>query len=418
MSLINLYQKLRKFKQMDYKKAINDFNKICDGLINPKEKSIRTENNYFLISYITSSFFKDQTLIKIKSLYDTYKDNQYYKDVIIDIINKLFYYNWEGAYSELTTYYFLNLCFEEKCELQIQENTNGLTIKNTLARYFENKKFSDIDGFNKQLGSFFEIKSLENDTKSQLEKLKKELFNHSEIKNQDFKFTFNSKDGFKIKNYNGVKKEIEQGKKELLEYIEKQNQENKERPQDKQRKVIKKLVINSKTNPGLTITLCIDQIIVIEFQMEETSFQKAEMLELKPLENPYQFVDGSFMKIFVCTGLNARKEINYDRDFARALSRRVFIKLAKDHTPIKGTKPQLTRSDISKHLCGLLFITDLSANKEYVRDLNDQKALYRAFAYLNPNAKYKHTEYLFRQIRFYLRNLNWRDVDDFRFDNY
>lgn len=404
--------------KVDYKLFLKDVNEICDNLIRPKEKSIRVENNYFLRYYTVSGFFKEQTLIKIKSLYEAYKGDKHSKNVIIENINKLFYYNWEGAYSELSTYYFLNLCFEEKCELQINEETSKLKTEHTLARYYKNKKLTDIDGFNKCIMSFFEIKSLENPTKYMLNKIKKELFSYDNRNNESFNFTFNTKDGFKIKNYDGLVKEIKQGKYDLKKYIQKQEQENKNRTPEKQQPIIKKLVVVSKTNPGLSTTLYINQSILLEMRMEETSYQKAEMFERVPLENPYQFVDGSFIKIFICNGLNPRNEINFDRDFFRALSRRVFIKLTKDENFVPGTDKQLTYGKVAKKLCGLMFITDLTANKGGVRDFKNSKDLYRCFVYLNPNADYKYTEKFFRGFRFYLRNLNQSEVDDFRYDNY
>lgn len=88
---------------------LNEINSICNNEINIKESSLRDKNNYFLYKIEQSKQFKEINIKRIKRLYDSYKDKDYEKKVILDDITKLFYNQWDGAYSELLAYDLMNL---------------------------------------------------------------------------------------------------------------------------------------------------------------------------------------------------------------------------------------------------------------------------------------------------------------------
>lgn len=70
--------------------------------------------------------------------------------------------------------------------------------------------------------------------------------------------------------------------------------------------------------------------VLVETHVCDDAFEMAQRLERLPLYNYKQFVDGMFMKIFVCHSLNINSSLSCHRDFFRSLARRVFCKLTKD----------------------------------------------------------------------------------------
>lgn len=135
---------------------LNEINSICNNEINIKKSSLRDKNNYFLYKIEQSKQFKEINIKRIKRLYDSYKDKDYEKKVILDDITKLFYNQWDGAYSELLAYDLMNLISQKPCKIQI----SNLDVSKTLARDCKDKNVSAIDGYCDECLIFFEIKTL------------------------------------------------------------------------------------------------------------------------------------------------------------------------------------------------------------------------------------------------------------------
>lgn len=96
-----------------------------------------------------------------------------------------------------------------------------------------------------------------------------------------------------------------------------------------------------------------------------------------------------------------------DQIFYRSVARRFFCQYAKDDRPlsslVKGCIGEISIAETTKHLSGILFINDLSIEKDEIK----------GFAYLNPNG----TNKVSRRFRELLGSLGCT-MDDFEHDNY
>ena len=353
------------------------------------ESKIKNKNNYFLSRIELIPNFKMLTLQKIHRLYNTYKEDNYQKNIILNNIKKLFTNNWDGAYSELTTYDLLNFVLNEPCKIQI----NDIKKENTLAKYCVNSEVSEIDGFNEDIVSFFEIKTLRNNLNDLMYKIKQELqsFNKNDyfVIQSDYPTCIEIKDN---NSYAKLKNEIAIARKTKKNYL------------------------SSKAIKGLNLKFYYEpQSVLIESHTCENPFEMAKRLETLPIKNYSQFVDGRFIKIFVCNALNINNSIIENRDFFRALARRVFCKLTKEEQ-VFDEDSGLTRAFIAKKLSGLLFIVDLSSTDKIFDDFS--KA-YKVYAYSNPNADFKNRFIGFRNLVYSLNIKGIKtDFDDFEADNY
>ncbi|MCL2312476.1 MAG: hypothetical protein FWC41_08340 [Firmicutes bacterium] len=112
--------------------------------------------------------------------------------------------------------------------------------------------------------------------------------------------------------------------------------------------------------------------------------------------------------------LNGMSEFN--RTFFRALSRRVFIELAKNDNDMSAYFPELTGknlkiSDVSSNLTGIVFIMDNSILVE-----NDN--LYDGYVALNPNAKNKCLDRRDFDVLNWTQGVKAPFIEDFYYDNY
>jgi len=101
-----------------------------------------------------------------------------------------------------------------------------------------------------------------------------------------------------------------------------------------------------------------------------------------------------------------------NEEFYRAFCRRFFCQYAKDNrsatTVIKGIRGEITISEVTSSLSGVLFLEDHSITTSTPDEQN-----VKAFAYLNPNASHR----VNRFSRCYLKTHRvW--IDDFENDNY
>lgn len=382
---------------------LNEINRVCNNEINIKKSSIRDKNNYFLYKIELSNSFKEVNIKRIERLYNSYKDNDYEKKVILDDITNLFYNQWDGAYSELLAYDLMNLISHKPCKIQISD----LDINKTLAKECKNKNVSAIDGYCHNGLIFFEIKTLTQRLHDLICKLKQDL----ECSNSDDYFIFTSDYPMNLEikgdcKYAELKKEILDAKKHKKDFLCSNVIKGLNIKFYYEKKPIDKLDYIDKTLETTSV--------LVESHVCENSFEMAKRLERMPLYNYKQFVDGRFMKIFVCHRLNTNESLICHRDFFRSLARRVFCKLTKDNT-IFDDNSNLTTSDIAKHLSGLMFIVDNSLNEH--SDTSNNKQLYKVYLYANPNTDFNHSFIGFRNFQFMLNGMQ-HECDDFEFDNY
>lgn len=382
---------------------LNEINSICNNEININKSSIRDKNNYFLYKIELSDSFKEVNIKRIKRLYDSYKDKDYEKKVILDDITKLFYNQWDGAYSELLAYDLMNLISHKPCKIQISD----IDVSKTLARECKNENVSAIDGYCEDGVIYFEIKTLTQRLSDLIYKLKQDL----ESRNRDDYFVFTSDYPMNLEingdcKYAELKKEIVEAKEHKKDFLCSEVIRGlnikfyyEEKPIDKLEGIDKVLETTS---------------VIVESHVCEDAFEMAQRLERLPLYNYKQFVDGMFMKIFVCHSLNINGSLICNRDFFRALARRVFCKLTKDNN-IFDDNSNLTTSDIAKHLSGLMFIVDNSLSKHF--NASNNKQLYKVYLYANPNTDWNHRFVGFRNFCLMLNGIS-HECDDFEYDNY
>lgn len=382
---------------------LKEINNVCNNEIYIKESSIREKNNYFLNKIKLSGSFKYINIERIKRLYLIYKNDCYSKNVIINDIKKLFYNSWDGAYSELIAYDLMNLIFKKPCKIQIDD----IPIDKTLAKECKDNDVSTIDGYCEEGLIFFEIKTLTLRLSDLIYKLKRDL----ESRNSDNYFVFTSDYPMNLEingdcKYAELKKEILEAKKAQKNFLCSEAIKGLNIKFYYEEKTIDKLVGIDKVLETTSV--------LMESHVCEGSFEMAKRLERLPLYNYNQFVDGMFMKIFVCHNLNANSSLICQRDFFRALARRVFCKLIKDNT-IFDNNSKLTTEEIAKHLSGIMFIVDNSMNEKM--DLSNPKKLYKVYLYSNPNTDWSHQFIGFRNFCFALNGIQ-HECDDFKFDNY
>lgn len=385
------------------KSFLQEINNVCNNGICIKETSIRDKNNYFLYKIEMSDSFKEVNIKRIKRLYDSYKNNDYEKKVILDDVTKLFYNQWDGAYSELLAYDLMNLISKKPCNIQI----SALDISQTLARECKDKNVSAIDGYCDDGLIYFEIKTLTQRLSDLIYKLKQDL----ESRNSDDFFIFTSDYPMNLEingdcKYAELRKEILEAKKHKKDFLCSKVIKGlnikfyyEEKPIDKLEGIDKVLETTS---------------VLVESHVCEDAFEMAQRLECMPLYNYKQFVDGRFMKIFVCHRLNINNSLICHRDFFRALARRVFCKLTKEDRTFDDNS-KLTIGEIAKCLSGIMFIVDNSTNEKI--DLSNPKKLYKVYLYSNPNTDCSHKFLSFRNFCFALNGIQ-HEFDDFEFDNY
>ncbi len=369
---------------------INDLKKITKDSFLIDINDIKTKNNYFLLGIQNSECFEKRTVTKLKRLYDTYANNNYSKNIILNNIKKLFKNNWDGAYAELTAYDLLNLALNNPCKIQI----NDISKKNTLAQFCKDSNVSDIDGYIEDALVFFEVKTLMPRFDDMIAKLKLELSNYDDdncfIIQTDF-----AKNNIEICDDN----KFALLKREIINA-----------------KLNKQIYISSKVVPGLNFRFQYKKGIHLESYVCESPYEQAERLERLPLLHYNQFVDGMFIKIFVCSSLNKNGSLICSKDFFRALARRVFCKLTKEEE-IFDNNSLLTTEFIAKHLSGILFIVDLSACLE--KDTDEIDKLYEVYLYSNPNAINSSKFVGYRNLACALNKLKFKfECDDFKYDNY
>lgn len=366
---------------------ISELKNITNNALKIDYNLTEIASNIFLEKIKESENFKDLTIKKVKRLINDYSNDN--KKVIIENVEKLFKNNWDGAYSELTAYDFLNLVFDNKCEIQVE----NIELEQTLAKYCPDAKKSTIDGYLEDYFTYFEVKTLASRCMKLLDKIKHEVECYDE--NNYFKIKSNCYTGLEIKNnaYSELKNEILEAKRK------------------------RQSSLDSKVVDGLHLTLIYEKKkYLFEYHTCENSFAMAERLERLPLEHYKQFVtDGKFIKIFVCNSLCSDNFVRYDKDFFRSLARRVFCKLTKEEK-IFDNNSKLKTSDIARCLGGLMFIVDLSPKIK--EEIEKPENLYEVYFYKNPNTDIEHSLLDIGFAHEYLHKAKSCICDDFRFDNY
>ncbi len=374
---------------VEFEPFINDIKQITDNNFLLKSKSICIHNNDFLFKIKTSDSFKRITLNKIERLYNIYKNDDYQRKAILNDIQKLFYNSWDGAYSELSTYDFINFVSENPCKIQI----NDIKKENTLAKYCYKTDVSEIDGYSRDIISFFEIKTFKIRLPDIISRLKSELENND--KEDFFAISTNYPHNIEIKDdrvYAKLKREILEAKK------------------------MKCKNLSSQVLKGMHFNFYYEPQIILEIYSGESPYQAAQRLEYFPLQDYKQFVDGHFLKIFFCSKLSSHQWLYCNKDFFRALSRRVFCRLTKIDEKFDENSDLIT-SFIAKRIGGLLFIVDLSCDSNKI--IENPADLYQVYVYSNPNAEFASSFIGYRNFCFQLSKRKVKfDCDNFEYDNY
>ena len=177
----------------------------------------------------------------------------------------------------------------------------------------------------------------------------------------------------------------------------------------------------SKT--GIVFTFRIEYSDTLTTVKEYSPFAMAEAYKYKFLDYGSKLVDNEYSVITMVRNPWFNEETvdfgDFNNIFYRSLARRTFIELNR----IKEDAARYSQSyqnkkirvcDVARNLAGIVFIDDESSKE------SEAESLYSAYFYLNPNYANKNPLTI-RKLEKYFRNereVQIKDFDDFRWDNY
>lgn len=173
---------------------------------------------------------------------------------------------------------------------------------------------------------------------------------------------------------------------------------------------------------GLVFKFRIGYSDTISTVKEYSPFAQAEAYKYKFLDYGNKLIENEYSMITMVRNPWFNKETvdfgDFNNIFYRSLSRRTFMELLKIESPAnlfsKGYPKDITVSELSQSLAGIIFIDDNSFSAK------NRTELYNAYVYLNPNYKNKDPLSI-RSLEKYFRNsleVQIKDFDDFKWDNY
>ncbi|WP_191017978.1 hypothetical protein [Treponema zioleckii] len=181
--------------------------------------------------------------------------------------------------------------------------------------------------------------------------------------------------------------------------------------------------VNYESKDGIKFNFKIEYSNMLSTVKDYSPFAMAEAYKYKFLDYGNKLIDNEYSVITIVKNPWFNEETvdfgDFNNLFYRSLSRRTFMELFKMDNFAREvsnfySQSDLSVSDISKSLAGIVFIDDNSA---YTKS---RENLYDAYFYLNPN--YANKEPLtIRKIEKFFHNSflsQIKDFDDFKWDNY
>jgi hypothetical protein len=341
------------------------------------------------------SNFKRCFTERLKRLNEIYalKDNN--RKEILRIVNAIATKNeWQGAYSELVAYDFLN---KERDFLTkpIKLNT-ALKAARTYATQL-GKVYANIDGFFSDYRVCFEVKSLIDD----VDDILKGIYTELKEKNKFPKFLINANYPLDIPT-----EIIKDKRKEILEELQR-GINIKQKTKYVKSKIVYDLEFRLLWEPGILTTLGAYNPCRHAENHYKIAFKYADKFVK---EHPFflVFVIFPWFNSLIIDFLDSNKL------FYRSLSRRVFCQYINRCDKLKIFFPKFegneTLFEVSKKLSGILFLEDKSIDSDASQMVNVD-----SYFYLNPNAAFKLRERLFDN---YVTSIKWTELDDFEYDNY
>jgi len=182
------------------------------------------------------------------------------------------------------------------------------------------------------------------------------------------------------------------------------------------------------SDSGIVFNFKIEYSQFLSTVKEYSPFAQAEAYKYKFLDYGNKLVDNEYSVITMVRNPWFNTETvdfgDFNNMFYRSLSRRTFMELLKNNESVsdysrsyRSAEPDcesITVSEISRNLAGIIFIDDNSPSAR------EQKDLYSAYFYLNPNYANKQPLTI-RKVEKYFHNKfesQIKDFDDFKYDNY
>lgn len=366
------------------------------GIARFEIKSDSTNNIIGALNHQDFDNFKASFKERLKRLNEIYKANNKNREEIISKVNLIAdKNNWEGAYSELVAYDFLN---KEKNFLPQPIKLNNSIAKNKTFAEQIGKKEANLDGFFENYSVYFEVKSLKDNVSDILNGIYKEL--KKKINFNDLMIT-HEYPAMDI-SYEVIKENREQLLDELQKNID----------ISKRTTFVKSRVVN-----GLNFRILWGRGVLL---MESTydPYRHAENYYRIVFNYIDKFVkDRPFFLVFVVfpwfNGIITEFR-NSNKIFYRAFARRVFCSYINKADQLKSICPNFKGDEtiftISKKLSGILFLEDKSIKSANPRSIN-----IKSYFYFNPNADNPLMDSLFENV---ISNLELTESDDFKHDNY
>lgn len=368
------------------------------------EKTSKLADRPYRDNVITSSLFREpdsafldvfrQRLCRLNALY---KDGDNRKN-ILDQVNLLGSPTWDGAYSELVAFDYLNSeimmeLYNEPIDLNV-DISNSRTFASNLGKPGD----ANLDGHYQFDDIYFDVKCFKNNVDDILwniyEHVRGKTAGHNRVKLIQAEYDFD-------RPYEALKGHIGTIRTDL-----------------------EKATISSNPPaevkiPGLSgISFYLRQEAGVYSTLHEYNpYQHAETSHLLAFNYVNKFVKDrpSFLVYVVLPWISRPLNLFPDDNevFYRAFSRRAFCQYKNDSTPashfIRKFKGAETISEISSFLSGIWFIEDHSLDE---REGCDRRA--KSFLYSNPNAKNKICASVFSH---YMEK-TCSGLDTFDFDNY
>jgi len=380
---------------------LSNYTNLVDGIFGTGSASLSQAGTYTnnvvgaLNDATDYKTFSDCFVARLKRLNEIYHVHDPHRKNIIDQVNLIATDNWEGAYSELAAFDFLN----QECDAKtkpIELNVNVIPNR-TYALECGGKGPANLDGWYADWDVFFDVKSLKDNAKEILTGI------CSDVYARLGKGTFLIRPTYPLH----MPIEILQERRndvlaELLQRIDLTT-----KPRLLHSGIVDELDYRIEWKPGISIT-----------ESGYNPFEHAEQHYTLAFRHVKKYVkDRPFFLVFVCfpwfNGI-VTDFSSFNESFYRSFARRVFCQYIRNpmtlsslNKDFKGTE---TTYGVSRKLAGILFLEDRCIDGRHP----DSRNVCGRF-YFNPNADNKLTYTLFYDCTLQQR-LCWRD--DFAHDNY
>ncbi|MDI6803295.1 MAG: hypothetical protein QME58_05540 [Bacteroidota bacterium] len=332
---------------------------------------------------------------RLKRLNQIYSAQDKDRKNLLVQVNAIATNTWEGAYSELVAFDFLNR--DKKYTPDPISLNKDIDPNRTFAVELGQTGSANLDGWFSEYDVYFDVKSLKDNVREMLLGICNEI--RKQLKRDDIAIIPDYPLTLSYRN-------IQDKRDLLLKEFETKIDQVKKTPFI-QSQVINNLKYRIVWGKGIAVTMQVHNMHQLAEQYHRIVFLHAK-----------KFVKGRpfFLVFVVFPWFNGiiTDFLDSNKKFYRAFARRVFCQYISTKTLFKELCPNFSGNqtifDLTKKLSGLIFLED-----KCIEERENESENVSSFIYLNPNADNKITASVFAE---YIRRLTRSDFDDFIYDNY